>query len=1383
MKHVSHRTIIRLSTLALLGSLSIASKAQEDPFAFRPYTVVEGMPGDGVLAIDQDLDGFMWVGSETGMARFDGYNFEIFTSNPDDSSSISSNRVFSFAARPDGQMWVGTMDAGLNLFDPRTEMAQRFPADTSGSDVLTGPSDNYITALHRLEDGRLLIGSNAGVDVYEDERFRALPLPVDNDMPVVSAFLEADDSSLWISSYAGLFRIDRRSLEIWRPEHVAAADSLSINSIALDDASTLWLATLDGLFSLPAGSDQLVSHAQVTASQSQWANRSYSVAVDDDNRVWLGTIGGDVDDGLHLYDPENGQFRRFRSDRDDPNSLPGNRILRIFTDDTGLLWVGTRYGGLAMVDPEGSDFAFHGRDGLYAGIGTEIFTVASTDEGDLLTGTWNGGLSWTRPFSDASTLWSNAATSSPRLSGVDVLSIFVDGDDSIWTSSFDGLDHISRSGRILERYSTTSSPALPSDWVSAVSRAPDGSLWVGMWSHGIAVLRPGASSFERLTHDSSDSETVPSDNIRQIYPSHDGRMWVRTDDHLAAYDLRTGSFSTFSQRGVTSAAIERDGAVWIGTAQNGVAFVDRAGNEKNPFTVEHGLPHASVSGVQLDSAGRLWIVTARGLASLDPDSKTITQHHTEPMLRPNKMGWSASTLMPDGQIVFAGGNGYLAFDPAQVAPDANPPEVRFTAIKKGAEEAIPYSGDQGLSFSHAENDVRFDFVGLSYRDPERTVYETRLLPASEHWQAPSDSRSVNFVNLQAGTYTLEVRAANTDGVFAPTAAAVSFTIRPPWWRTGWAFVLYVMLLVGGAFAAVRARTLRLETRAHELEQQVQERTGELKQQTTRLEESNMVIAGQAERLEELNRMKSRFFANISHEFRTPLTLILGPVRDALSGTFGAVEPVLDRQLRAMERNGSRLLHLINQLLDLAKMESGTVALRARKTDVAPVIRRLVMSFSSLAERRGIQLSLEAGFESNEDVMLDEDRFEQIVNNLLSNALKFTGKDGSVRVRTAAVETGGREHLEVIVTDSGPGLSKKELKHVFERFQQGALGASMPVGSGVGLALVKEWAELHGGSVMAESTPGVGSTFTVRLPVGSEHLDPADIVQDLAVEDVITGSESIQDFEPFMDHPDETEPLPAPANEDRPLVLLVEDNPDVRTYIRDLLSARYTVREAANGREGLELAESLKPSLVISDVMMPDMDGYALCAAIKKRDELGLTPVILLTAKAEEESKLEGLQAGADDYLFKPFNSSELLVRAENLIEIRQRLRSRMSEGVVRVKTSEVIVSSADEVLMERVRLAVEEHIDNSNFGTEWLADEIGLSTRQLRRKIKECTNLTTSGYIRTLRLERAAQLLEQNAGTVSEIAYAVGFQDPKHFSRLFRQIYGEVPSKYADSAG
>ncbi len=597
---------------------------------------------------------------------------------------------------------------------------------------------------------------------------------------------------------------------------------------------------------------------------------------------------------------------------------------------------------------------------------------------------------------------------------------------------------------------------------------------------------------------------------------------------------------------------------------------------------------------------------------------------------------------------------------------------------------------------------------------------------------------------------------------------VTFQKRKPpaWWQKPWVYALGLLVFSAVGLIFFQLRIMRLRARERQLTVLVDERTRELVAEKEKTEE-------QARRLGQLDEAKNRFFTNISHEFRTPLTLILGPLQDALDGLYKDNPARLEKQHRLMHRSARRLLRLINQLLDLSRLEEGRMTLQPEPGDLADFARTLTRSFVPLAERRRITLAFDSEVERL-PLEFDPDALEKVLSNLIGNALKFTPENGSVRVGlTTSDQADSRSrHASLAVQDTGPGISKEDLEHIFDRFQQGDTSIRRRFeGSGIGLALAKELAELHGGELLVESELGRGSSFTVRVPLPEK---PPVLSNEVSID---SSTEAVGLVDAVLGASSTGSGAREAAGGEQPLILIVEDNIDVRGYVRTHLESDYRIIEAADGEEGHESTLTHRPDLILADVMMPIMDGYEMCRLIRANEELRHIPVVMLTAKAAEQDTLEGLQSGADDYLAKPFSVPELKARISNLIGSRRNLRERFSREII-VRPADITITPDDEVFLDRVLAAVSHHIGDTNLTMDWLADEIGLSRRQLERRLESVTGESPAALVRRLRLERSSQLLRAGAGTISEIAYAVGFKSRAHFSRAFKEVYGTSPSAH-----
>jgi signal transduction histidine kinase/DNA-binding response OmpR family regulator len=648
----------------------------------------------------------------------------------------------------------------------------------------------------------------------------------------------------------------------------------------------------------------------------------------------------------------------------------------------------------------------------------------------------------------------------------------------------------------------------------------------------------------------------------------------------------------------------------------------------------------------------------------------------------------------------------------------------------------------------------FQFAALDYTNPQKNQYAYYLEGLEDDWNYSGNRRFANYTGVPPGNYTFRVKGSNNDGYWNQEGASIAITILPPPWKTWWAYTIYGIFLIGLIYA----------WRKYDLKRQ-------------RLKQELKLGHVEAEKLKELDTMKSRFFANISHEFRTPLTLILGPLQNLLSQSK---DEKSKQYLNMMQRNARRLQNLINQLLNLSKLESGKMKLQAREENIVVLVNGYVQSFESLAKQKNIDLIFHSN-EENIPLYVDKDKIEKILFNLLSNAFKFTNAGGAITIQVGKQADG----IFVSITDTGHGILPEKLNYIFDRFYQADDSYSKDQeGTGIGLALAKELAKLHHGTISVESHIGEGSVFTVFLPAGKHHLKPDEIIDK---PEMPAKREKIQEPVPEHEFSENTlagEDLPKPdefnEKDDKPYVLIVDDNADLRSYMRDCLTEDYYIHEATEGVEGFSKATQQIPDLIISDVMMPKMDGYELCKKLKTDERTSHIPVILLTARASSESRIEGLETGADDFITKPFDYHELLTRIKNLIQLRNKLKEKFRKEIDYNRLSkERDVISMDQQFIRKAKAVVEKNISEPEFSIENFAREMALSRVQLHRKLRALVDQSATQFIKTIKLNRAAELLKNKSGTVSEIAYDVGFNTLPYFTKCFQEQFGVNPSEFA----
>ncbi len=1363
--------LIRCVILALLLMLSWVSVQQQTAHAqvhrvgesTRSYVhdvwqTEEGLPHNAINAISQTRDGYLWLGTAGGLVRFDGVRFVAFgdeqsvhlqnsyiwalhedhegglwigsgnglsrlgdgiVNSYTTAEGLSNNFVRAICQDQEGTLWIGTYGGGLN----RLHEGQFTPYTME-----MGLADDFVNALHEDRAGTLWVGTGSGLSRFEDGHFTTYATPEGLSDDDVRAIFEDREGTLWIGTGDGLYRfVEERFVAV--PDERGAPLG-AVRTIYQDREGILWVGTeASGLIQL-----QHDKPAPYTATGEVSHNDVRGLYQDQEGSLWIGTNGG----GLNRF--KRGRFTVYGTEE----GLPNNVAFSVYQDQHGAAWVGTN-GGLSRLD-DGRLTTYTTKDGLS---NAAVFSLAEDNQGGLWVGTNGGGLN---RFSEGR--FTTYSTEDGLTDDV-IFALYEDRQEALWIGTGGGLNRY-KDGTFT---SYTRADGLAEGLVVALLEDRQGTLWIGT-DTGLSRFKKGV--FNTYTTD----DGLSSNFIRALYEDEEGTLWIGT----------RGGLNRLRDNTITS------------------------------YTTRQGLFSNVIYGILEDEVGNLWMSSDRSLfrvrkQELDALARgetasvtSVTYGKTDGMRSSESVGGMQPSgwKMNDGRLWFPTLDGVVVVAPNDIQTNTQPPHVHTEELV--VNDTLVVHQDGALLPPSAER-FEFRYTGLSYLTPDKVTFKYKLEPNDADWIDAGTQRSATYTNLAPGAYTFRVLASNNDGVWNDVGDTLLFTVRPYFYQTAWFGGLCVLLFLMLGVGLYTLRVRHLKTREKELVRLVNERTWRLMEEKEKTEAQAQTLEEQARKLVDLDRARSEFFANISHEFRTPLTLILGPLEDLLAEEKGPLTAENRRHLHVALRNAQRLLQLINQLLNFSKLDVGKMAPTPTWGNVADFVKQVVLSFSALADREQIMLQYAA---DTEDIPLcfDHDLLEKVVSNLLSNALKFTREGGKVRVwvgithqegssdhTASAPATHGRDgYVEIVVKDTGCGIAKADLPHVFDRFRQ----ARNPLnreqeGTGIGLALVKELVDVHGGDLTVNSELGFGSTFTVRLPLisfpGEKEIKEG--LSDGAGEKKEADLLDVDKETPYAAL-EGTGPGRPRTRSRTPKILVVEDQPDVRAYVKQHLEGTYEIIEATNGVEGVKKATTLLPDLVISDVMMPDLDGYGLCAQLRKEERTRSIPIILLTAKATEEGTLQGLHHGADDYIYKPFSVRELKARVQNLITRREDLRQRYRREVF-VKPGEVTVLSLDEAFLQRAIERVEANMANPTFSVDALAAEMSLSRRQLQRKLRDLAGQSPSDFIRHLRLQRAAQLLEQEAGTVSEIAYAIGFKKPAYFSELFRKTFGTSPSEYPRS--
>jgi signal transduction histidine kinase/DNA-binding response OmpR family regulator/ligand-binding sensor domain-containing protein len=1379
--HSQHRHPCRMSPVMARVTLFILLiivacqlvAAQDKLLPVVHFQRLQGLPDENSMhRLIRDQKGILWISSANGLEKYDGYGCRVYRNIPDDPNSISSNvtSVVRFDSR--NRLWVGSWETGLSVFDPSRERFVNFTPRRGDSSWLQAKSVYAI-----LEDrrGTLWVGTSAGVvridiptsvEPYGIDsltryiRFTSVPLgPRDIE---VSDICERSDGKLLVSSLGGLFVLDPVTLSVSRPNFASAAgrrlDSLGIACMSQDADGTIWLGTFaEGLFRVFWRTATVLNYRHSEHDNlSIRSDQVSDIVRDREGTLWIATP-----EGLDRFSPELG--------RCDPylawGQTPQGQAIALSVDTTGTLWAGANAGGIFFVSPKSRRFPHYGVPEQNRWL-TGYATVNLDREGNYWFMSWAGRLSRI-DIANLTVLRTIDLFKgkSPDLTWPDRTISLIDAHGDFWHGTNGlGLYRVNLATGQIKNYRYASQFGNRPE-VMSIAQGPGDTLWLSGGECGLMKFSPASGQFQSLG-------TVRTNTIMR---SRDGKMWVTTEhDGVMVIDPVTGITDRFGNDPSDPRSLSGDrtrltyedafGRIWI-CATSVINLWDPATRSFLRFSnpALKGTKHVFPLGA--DRKGRLWVRNIpHGLEILDPATGVFIDFDPSDGV----CGEVRAMETLDNGIVLLAGTGINLVDPDSVQLRRPAPALLITKLSVNDKPTLAPAltgGIGSLLLDHSQNVIEFEFATIDIDAPHLVWYTYKLEGLEEEWVRPEDRRFVRYPGLRPGEYLFKVRAGSMRHEWPDQETSLAVSIAPPWWQTRWALAAYAGIVLGMLFVGYRLRLRGIQ----------------LKQQAE-------MDHFKAEHLAEVDRLKSRFFANISHEFRTPLTLISGPLEGMVAEEK---EEKKRRSLSIMQRNSQRLLRLINQLLDLSKLEAGAMKLRAARMNIVPLVKGITNSFESSAGLRGISVEVINDREEIE-VYCDREMVEKILTNLLSNAFKFTADGGSVtvtvtefRYQNSDIRTQnsiplrgieGGEILELSVRDTGLGIPPDKLDKVFDRFYQVDASQTRTLeGSGIGLALVKELVELHHGTIRVESEMGKGTTFTVRLPLGRKHLRDDEVIDvpvsaELTLEEVpvADGDKNVEDRK---DEPDFLK-----AKGEKSVVLVIEDNADVRAYIKDYLVSAYQVTQARDGEEGIAKALEIIPDLIISDVMMPKKDGYEVCKTLKCDEKTSHIPIIMLTAKAASENKIEGLQIGADDYLVKPFEPKELLARVKNLIELRRLLRERFRASDP-LKPGEIAVTSTDDAFLLRAKAIVEMRMGDEKFSVEELATELFMSRSQLHRKLTALTNLSAGDFIRYLRLHRAMDLLKGGTGTISEIAYRVGFTDPSHFSRSFHRQFGITPSE------
>jgi signal transduction histidine kinase/ligand-binding sensor domain-containing protein/DNA-binding response OmpR family regulator len=1367
---------MRLSSCLLIFFLllHIVTIGQVKDYQFSRLDIQSGLSNNQVNCVFKDAKGYMWFGTLSGLNRYDGYGFKTFKHDDLDSATIIDDNISRLFEGPGQKMWIKTQ-SDFNLYDPESEKIERRPENYLQS--LGLPAEGFITIL-KAKETFYFIYANAGVYVYEpSKKIRHITKSLPSDRlqnPVTSAVLDSKNY-IWLLRYNGIIeKIDAEQDKTLLRTSIFQKENIHLQfgyAMFIDDQDEIWMYqrnTLSGLYQFTPSKNSLRHYSKESGSLVISSNAINAVAQDNKGFIWVITDHG----GINIIDKERLTIRNLTTQENNRKSIADDALNAIYRDDLGIMWLGTAKKGINYFDENSNKFP------LFQHAASEGFNIPFDDvnvfaedkKGNLWIGTNGGGLIYFDRANKKFTEYKHHPSNNNSLCNDVVVSLCIDHEQKLWIGTYlGGMDCFDGKNFIHYRHIDSLPESIADDRVFSIYEDSNLNLWIGTLNFGLDRFDREKNVFYH--HNTHVPQTMHSENITSIMEDSRGNLWIGTSWGIDVLDKSTSRFihyisgnSKLSYNNVNGIFEDHAGNIWIAT-NRGLNVLPKGKADFKPFFIKDGLPDNTVLDILEDDDHYLWISTKSGISKIEivngadqELSIRCVNYNEYDGLQGREFNRFAAMKTRSGELIFGGSNGFNLFRPSELKNNNHVSPVvltNFQLFNKSLNAGEQFNNHIILESSisetseivlrHNENDFSLEFAALEFTNTAKTRYAYMLEGFNKEWiPVNGKTRVATYTNIDPGNYVFIVKATNDDGTWNEKAVRLNISVLAPWWKTPAAYILYILFV---------AAVLYL-----------------LRKLIIRREKDRFILATErkeVQRMRELDLMKIKFFTNVSHEFRTPLSLILIPIEKFINQSNNAEQK---NQFQLIQRNARRLLNMVNQLLDFRKMEVNELKLHAQEGDIIQFINEVTNSFTDLADKKNIR------FNYSEHVhrlvmKFDHDKIERILFNLLSNAFKFTSEEGEVSVELRLLRQTGESFLQIQVKDSGIGIDSDKQSKIFDRFYQ----VSMPntilnQGSGIGLAITREFAEMHGGSIKVDSAPGIGSCFTILLPVRTA----ADTVENLIPADAPELSE--KEWEEQLSGLNGSE-KPGIGQLKKPVILIVEDNDDFRFYLKDNLKEYFTIIEAVNGREGWKKILSTHPDLIVSDISMPLMNGIELCRKVKTDARTRHISVILLTALAGEQQQLMALETGPNDYITKPFNFEILFSKIKNLVEYQQVVKETYQKQLD-VSPSDIENDLPEDDFIKKVLEIIENNMASSEFSVDNLRQELLLSRTSMYKKVLAVTGKTPIEFIRIIRLKRAAQLLEKTSHNVTEIAYMVGFNNPKYFARYFKDQFGILPSVY-----
>ncbi len=1335
----------------LLSPLRVSAQQQ---IYFDHFNVEKGLSQNSVLTIIQDKEGFMWFGTQYGLNRYDGYRFKIYR-NTGLKNAISANEINYLFNDHEQNLWVATSN-GLNKYNPEKDAFEKIVINSSKK----WSGSHVITCIYEDRKSNLWIGSINGLTKmvknppYKSELFLKSGLNglASNEIKAIS---EDDSGKIWVGTTKGLTVIDQINGHYAFKTYQAdgkpgsLADNY-ITTIVTDKQHRMWVGTQSGGFS--TFNKKTNAFVNYNNGKNGAVNDNIRKMIfDNKGNLWIGSL-----EGLMIMNPSTGKISSIKHDTENRKSLSQNSVYSLFMDKANAIWVGTYFGGVNVTYPTTTVFNNFQNGHINPAFSDNVVSSVLEENGgkNLWIGTEGGGLNFYEKSSNKNTLYKNIQNNSSSLGSNLIKVLLKDKDENLWIGTHGGgLNYLARGSNVFKRFLYNAEDQIAtSREIPALAEDEEGIIWVGT-QNGLYKSNELKNIFTRYNVKTA-SGIIEKPSIKCLLNDAEDNLWMGTTSELYMKPKGQDRFAPVLQRiknirpkikYINTIAQDSKKQIWIGSYYGGLYCYRPQNNTIEIFTEENGLPSNNIQAILEDDGHNLWISTSNGLSVYNPGTRHFKNYNTSDGLLNNVFNKNARLKSVNGALYFGGYNGLTSFYPNNIQSNNVASPVVFTDLKL-FNKSISVDDESGLLkadinftnklvLAYDQNTLTIEFALLNFIKSGKNHFAYKLDGYDKNWNTVSVP-AATYTNLPSGSYIFLVKGINNDGVYSVNIRRIEIVVNPPFYGTWWAYLFY--FCVAAAILVIIIRYL--------------------------------LIRAIFKKEKEINEHKLEFFTNISHEIRTPLTLIVGPLEDLIETEKD--NPQLYRSLQPIKNNADRLMNLVTELLDFRKAESGKMPLHVGSGNIVKFCREIFMAFQNMAISKQIEYNFEA---DKEEIQLyfDKVQLEKVFFNLLSNAFKFTPKEGKINFKIEE-----SDHLVTIkICDNGPGIPLAEQENLFKRFYQ-AKSAST-IGTGLGLSFSKSILDLHHGNITFENIPqkadASGLTcFKVSLKTGKSHFKESDFITD----DVYDHDEAR--YGNFLTNAVDNERAGENlvlTEEQNYHVLLVEDNDDVRSFLKKSLEAKYHIHESENGLKGLEKAFEIIPDIIISDVMMPVLDGLELCRRLKTDERTSHIPIVLLTARSAYVHQVNGLENGADSYIMKPFNLKILQLHIQNLLNAREKIKQKFA-GIIQLEPKNLLVNTTEQNFLHKIIQIIETKMTDPDFDVPMLSSEIGMSQPTLYKKIRALTDLSVNEFIKSIRLKRAAQLLKQKIGNISDVAYAVGYTDRKYFSIEFKKYFGKSPTEF-----